>query len=125
MAATSRADYSFDAAVPIFAVTHLAEALEYYERVLGFAVAWQWGNPPHLANVCRDKVSINLAVAEGTPARSQIYVQMVGVDAYYERVVATGAAVKVPIGNRPYGMRDFSIVEPNGHELSFGEVNSA
>jgi uncharacterized glyoxalase superfamily protein PhnB len=117
--------YRLDSAVPIFAVADLAKALEYYERVLAFDIAWQWGSPPNLANVCRDHVSINLSVAAGTPTVSRVYVQMGGVDAYYERVTAAGATVTVPIGNRPYGMRDFRIVDPNGHELSFGEVNAA
>jgi uncharacterized glyoxalase superfamily protein PhnB len=93
--------------------------------VLGFDIAWQWGNPPNLANVCRDRVSMSLSVASGAPAIARVYVQMGGVDAFYERIVAAGATVDVPIGNRPYGMRDFRIVDPDGNELSFGEVNAA
>jgi uncharacterized glyoxalase superfamily protein PhnB len=121
----ARAPYRFDAAVPILGVADLTKALEYYERVLGFDIAWQWGNPPNLANVCRDRVSMNLSVASGAPAIARVYVQMGGVDAFYERIVAAGATVDVPIGNRPYGMRDFRIVDPDGNELSFGEVNAA
>ena len=50
-----------EAAVPILSVTDLAEAIDYYERVLGFQVAWRWGEPPRLASVCRDRVELNLS----------------------------------------------------------------
>jgi hypothetical protein len=43
------------AAVPILSVTDMAEALDYYDRVLGFQVGWVWGKPPRLASVCRDR----------------------------------------------------------------------
>lgn len=48
-----------EAAVPVLSVEDLAAALEYYQRVLGFQLAWSWGEPPHLASVCRDRVEVN------------------------------------------------------------------
>jgi uncharacterized glyoxalase superfamily protein PhnB len=47
---------------------------------------------------------------------------MAGVDTYYERITVAGAKVAVPLADRPYGMRDFRIVDPSGNELSFGEA---
>lgn len=32
-----------EAAVPILAVSDLPEALDYYERILGFRINWKWG----------------------------------------------------------------------------------
>jgi uncharacterized glyoxalase superfamily protein PhnB len=110
------------AAVPILPVTDLAEALDYYQRVLGFQVGWRWGEPPRLASVCRDHVEVNLAQSpEAKPAVAKVYFQMVGVDAYHDQVAAAGATIAVPLADRPYGMRDFRIVDPAGNELSFGE----
>jgi uncharacterized glyoxalase superfamily protein PhnB len=43
------------------------------------------------------------------------------VNALYEQVIKRGAAVAVPIGTRPYGVRDFSIRDPNGVEVVFGQ----
>ena len=81
-----------EAAVPILSVTDLPEALDYYELVLGFQVGWKWGEPPHLASVCRDRVDFNLSQsAEGNPAGSKVYFQMVGVDSYYSRITVAGA----------------------------------
>jgi uncharacterized glyoxalase superfamily protein PhnB len=112
-----------EVAVPILSVSDLSEALEYYERVLGFQLGWKWGEPSRLASVCRDRVEVNLSQSsEPRPVISKVYFQMAGVDAYYNYVTMAGATVAVPVADRPYGMRDFRIVDPSGNELSFGEA---
>jgi uncharacterized glyoxalase superfamily protein PhnB len=37
---------------------------------------------------------------------------------------ARGVAIAVPIADRPYGMRDFSVDDPDGHRLDFGQGHS-
>jgi uncharacterized glyoxalase superfamily protein PhnB len=112
-----------EAVVPILSVIDLAEALDYYERVLGFRVGWKWGEPPHIASVCRDRLELNLSQsAQPKVAISKVYFQMSGVEAYYGDLITAGAKVAVPLADRPYGMRDFRIVDPSGNELSFGEA---
>jgi len=112
-----------EAAVPILPVSDLSEALDYYQRVLGFDVEWKWGEPPYLESVCRDQVEVNLSLSsEPAAAASKVYFPMAGVDAYYSEITRAGAKVAVPLADRPYGMRDFRIVDPNGNELSFGEA---
>ena len=44
-----------EAAVPILSVTNLAEALNYYETVLGFQVGWRWGEPTRLASTPKSR----------------------------------------------------------------------
>jgi uncharacterized glyoxalase superfamily protein PhnB len=113
---------ALEAVVPILSVDDLAEALAYYERVLGFHVGWKWGEPARLASVCRDRVEVNLSQSsEGKSSISKVYIQMAGVDAYYHQITAAGAKVAVALADRPYGMREFRIVDPSGNELSFGE----
>ena len=113
----------FEAAVPILSVTRIEDALEYYEQVLGFRIEWKWGDPPHLASVCRDHVEVNLSQSSEANARiSKVYFQMSGVDAFYRRLGEAGAKMSVPLGDRAYGMRDFRLVDPSGNELSFGEA---
>jgi len=115
-----------EAAVPILPVSDLSEALDYYQRVLGFDVEWKWGEPPYLASVCRDHVEVNLSLSsEPAPAPSKVYFQMAGVDTYYSKLTQAGAKVAVPLADRPYGMRDFRIVDPSGNELSFGEATAS
>jgi len=97
-----------ESAVPILPVGDLSEALDYYQRVLGFDIEWKWGEPPYLASVCRDHVEVNLSLSsEPAPAPSKVYFQMAGVDTYYSKLTQAGAKVAVPLADRPYGMRDF------------------
>jgi uncharacterized glyoxalase superfamily protein PhnB len=113
-------------AVPILPVTNLLDALDCYEHVLGFQVGWRWGEPARLASVCRDRVELNLSQSpKAKPEASMVYLKMAGVDAYYKHIIVAGAKVEVPLGDRPYGMRDFKIVDPSGNELSFGEATTS
>lgn len=115
-------DATLKGATPIFHVASLSEALDWYRRVLGFEVAWTWGDPADRASICRDSAEINLEVPPpGQFTASRAYIETKGVDAIHSRVVSAGGHVAVPIGNRPYGMRDFRVVDPSGNELSFGE----
>jgi predicted enzyme related to lactoylglutathione lyase len=113
---------SLDTVSPIFHVADLAQALDYYQKVLGFRIAWTWGDPPDRASVCRDRVEVTLAVpVEGSPRASAVYFGTTGVDDYYNQVSSAGGKITVPIADRPYGMRDFTLVDPTGNHLSFGE----
>jgi uncharacterized glyoxalase superfamily protein PhnB len=47
---------------------------------------------------------------------------MLGIDSYYEQIRAAGAEIAVSIDDRPYGLRDFSVRDPSGNRLDFGEV---
>ena len=43
------------------------------------------------------------------------------VNALYEEVTRRGVAIEVPIETRPYGVRDFSIRDPNGVVVVLGQ----
>ncbi|QPF75809.1 hypothetical protein G8A07_24790 [Roseateles sp. DAIF2] len=115
---------------PILTVHDLAQAIEFYRRVLGFDLAWSWGEPAEMAAVCRGKVELTLVTAQRADVKpagaSHIYIGVSGIDAYYAQIEQrSGAAILVPIGDRPYGMRDFRIADPSGNELSIGQAMSA
>lgn len=108
---------------PILSVDHLAESMDFYRNVLGFDLAWSWGDPADMAAVCRDGVEIALTQrAGGKPAgAAHFHLRVSGIDDYYETLVGLGVTIIVPIGDRPYGMRDFRIADPSGNELSIGQ----
>jgi uncharacterized glyoxalase superfamily protein PhnB len=43
------------------------------------------------------------------------------VDEVYQELVERGAKVLTMIGNRPWGIRDFTIVTPDGHRIMYGQ----
>jgi uncharacterized glyoxalase superfamily protein PhnB len=44
------------------------------------------------------------------------------VDAYWHRALVMGAAVLAPIDDREYGLRDFTILDPDGVGIRFGSL---
>ena len=45
---------------------------------------------------------------------------MPNVDDIYAGMVSRGAVIEHPLVDNPYGMRDFSIVDPDGNRYTFG-----
>jgi catechol 2,3-dioxygenase-like lactoylglutathione lyase family enzyme len=111
----------FEAVTPRLPVSDVEEALTFYVDKLGFALGWKWGNPLTHANVCRDSIALDLIASpadrQGT---ARAYVQLSGVDAYFAELKGRNVILG-DIGNRPYGMRDFELVDPCGNRLAFGE----
>jgi uncharacterized glyoxalase superfamily protein PhnB len=105
---------------PIFQVANLQRAIDFYTRVMGFELGWTAGEPLDRASFCRDSVEITVEV-DAAPARAQAYIQVSGVDAYFETITAAGASVKIPLADRFYGMRDGRVLDPDGNEIHIGE----
>jgi catechol 2,3-dioxygenase-like lactoylglutathione lyase family enzyme len=55
------------------------------------------------------------------PATAVINVRVMvpDVDQIWQRLTELGPRIIVPIGDRRYGLRDFTIVDPDGYELRF------
>lgn len=107
---------------PVFTVLDLDEAVAYYRDKLGFVVSWTWGEPVSRAGVTLDDVEIQLEGAGlgAPPGPSVVYCHMTDVDAYYEACRSRGATIAMEIGDRPWGMRDFRVIDPSGNRIGFG-----
>jgi uncharacterized glyoxalase superfamily protein PhnB len=115
------ADAKLKAICPIFQVSSLQRGIDFYTQVLGFEVAWTWGEPADRASLCRDAVEITLEV-ERSPVPSHAYIQVAGIDEYFGRVTSAGAKVVYPLDDRFYGMRDGRIADPDGNHIGLGEA---
>jgi uncharacterized glyoxalase superfamily protein PhnB len=111
---------AFRSVIPILQVTNLERSVDFYKRVLGFTLDWQSGEPPMIASVYRDGVSLMLKV-EAAPVLSHVYVELTGVDEYFASSAKAGAKIVTPLDDRFYGMRDGRMVDPDGNELDFGQ----
>jgi catechol 2,3-dioxygenase-like lactoylglutathione lyase family enzyme len=111
----------FNVVTPRLPVSDMGVALSFYCDKLGFQIGWRWGNPVTHVNVCRDSVSLDLMLTPaGRRGPAMAYIQLAGVDAYFAELKEREVDVGEP-ENRPYGMRDFEVVDPNGNRLAFGE----
>jgi catechol 2,3-dioxygenase-like lactoylglutathione lyase family enzyme len=52
--------------------------------------------------------------------RANVRVMVADVDAHWRRALSMGAAVLAPIADREYGLRDFTILDPDGFGIRFG-----
>ena len=52
--------------------------------------------------------------------QANIRVMVPDVDRYWERALALGAPVLAPLADRDYGLRDFTVIDPDGVGVRFG-----
>jgi catechol 2,3-dioxygenase-like lactoylglutathione lyase family enzyme len=107
---------------PVFAVSDLNAAIDFYQSSLGFALAWSWGNPVTRAGVSLDGIEIQLdcAGAGAPPGPSVVYCHMTDVSSYYAECKARGVRFALDLGERPWGMLDFRVADPDGNRIGFG-----
>ena len=110
----------------VLAVRDLEASTRYYTEVLGFLV-----DPieaPGWSFLTRDSIHLMLGECPDESPASEtgnhswfLHVMVEEVDALHREVVARGADVVVPIGNRSHGHREFVVRTPDGHRIMFGE----
>lgn len=105
---------------PELLVSDLAAALEFYTKKLGFWVSFTWGDPPEMAGVNLGDVQMFLHRGTPAPKGCAVYLFVDDADAMFEFQRANGVEVVEPIGDRPYGLRDYRIRDLDGYMLSFG-----
>jgi uncharacterized glyoxalase superfamily protein PhnB len=106
---------------PVLFVSDMERALTYYTDVLGFDVSWRFGEPTVRAAVARDGHELQLDQGSGRAGGASLYFHVVGVDAYYAACCERGAHVEREIGDQFYKARDFTLSDPDGNSLGFGE----
>ena len=111
---------------PVFPVDDPLATARYYEEVLGFKIVFTWEDPPSYVVVNRDEaVGIHFSKKEDnyTPSEAHVMLNIFvhDIDALYTEYLNSGANISNPIGDRPWGMRDFDVMDPNGFILSFGQ----
>lgn len=104
----------------------LESAIAFYEQNLGFQKVHQEGNPIHMAIVERDQAKIFLIknsdsqLAQSTSLR--IYVK--NIENYYQELITKSAEIIHPQGKletKPWGMREFVVLDSAGVCLTFYE----
>ena len=105
---------------PVLQVKDVSAALAYYRDALGFSVDFTWGNPTTYASLELGPVELHLAKGEPrSPAVVAFF--CTGLDSLFQQFKRDGARISQPITVEPYGMREFSVTDLDGHRLVFGE----
>jgi uncharacterized glyoxalase superfamily protein PhnB len=121
----------FTSAKPILNVASVARSLDYYRDRLGFSVNYAWSeseqfdNPaePTFAEVGRGRLTLMLGQAEQPGPAMAVYADLHGLaalDSLYHEYTHSGADIASPPEDKPWGMREMLVRDPDGHILRIG-----
>lgn len=112
---------------PQFFTTDMQATLVYYRDQLGFACEGTWLEPPVYAIVVRDGQHIHFRLADAPRAVDKYddelldaYLRVDDVDALHAEFAARGVEFARPLGDTPWGMREFVVKDGDGRLLAFG-----
>jgi len=103
-------------------VSDVLAAIDFYTTKLGFRLGFTWGDPPTIAGVNLDQVQIFLEQGTPSPEGCAVYFDVDDADALYELHRASGVEIANPLGDRPWGLRDYAVRDLYGYRLTFGHL---
>jgi catechol 2,3-dioxygenase-like lactoylglutathione lyase family enzyme len=118
----------FLAAVPALAVSDERRAVAFFVDVAGFEEVTHGGRP--LGILRRDTVELHLWVPDGSAPGAErdlagttsCRIEVSGIEALYERCKSRSAVhPNAPLGEKPWGTREFGILDPDGNLVMFYE----
>ena len=112
---------------PIFAVADVCATVRYYHDVLGFTDTWLWGEPPDFGGARWGKIGVMFAQQSGPDPKigGQCHSFFVhGIDALYDLHGSKGATIFSSLEAKPWGLREYTVRDLNGHYLRFGQRNT-
>jgi uncharacterized glyoxalase superfamily protein PhnB len=106
-------------ALPELPFNDVGAAVTYYRDVLGFRINYQQHD---LGVMDRDEITV-LLIARDERHRGigsfEVYVE--NADALYAELCAKGANVQGEPVSRPWGLRDFRVLDPEGNRITFAQ----
>jgi hypothetical protein len=113
---------------PLFFTLDIPATLAWYKSSLGFECTGTWYDPPVYAIVARDQHAIHFrCAAPPTPNPDKYadelldaFIFVEGVDALHAEYAANGVEFTRPLGNTPWGSREFVVKDCDGRLLAFG-----
>ena len=119
---------------PALAVRDMKKTIEFYRDSLGFnmvLVSPDINNPAY-AELSKDGMALMFILAKNCAIGSEeklgvgvnLYMQIDGdIDEYYQELKKRGVKITVDITDEPYGIRDFTVEDVNGYQLTFNQVS--
>jgi catechol 2,3-dioxygenase-like lactoylglutathione lyase family enzyme len=124
----SHAMTRLNAAEPQLYVRDIAASCEFYVRMLGFSVAFTYGEPPFYGQVVRDNARLNLRQVDDPvlatlrrDAEQLLAASITLEDAkpLFVEYQSAGVEFVQPLRTEPWGARTFIVRDPDGNLLLF------
>jgi catechol 2,3-dioxygenase-like lactoylglutathione lyase family enzyme len=120
MAESSRPYIDCEQIHPVLVAADVPAATEFYRDKLGFFVAFTYGNPPSMSGVNIGNVQLFLEKGTPKPESASVFFVVGNADELFEFHKKNGVEIVVEPGDREYHIRDYTVRDLNGYELSFG-----
>jgi catechol 2,3-dioxygenase-like lactoylglutathione lyase family enzyme len=95
-------------------------AVEFYTTRLGFWSAFIEGDPPTFAGVNLGRVQVFLERGTPSPDGCFVYFVVSDADKLHRFHQSKGVKFAQAIDDRPYGLRDYTVLDLDGYRLIFG-----
>ena len=114
----------FSHAASIFSASEIKKSITFYTQQLGFSLEFEWGDPVSYAVLRSEDVSLHLSQIDPDQSiqasGSKLYIFVYDVEALYTEYQHRGIQVLESLTQHEYGMKDFSIHDPDKNLLIFG-----
>lgn len=107
-------------AIPQLSVSNVEETQRYYRDVLGFRIDWTWGENDY-GSVSRDGTTLFFSNAGGNISPMVLFVNASDGDALCAEWRQRGAKIISEPEDKPWGMREFTVEDNNGHQLRIAQ----
>jgi catechol 2,3-dioxygenase-like lactoylglutathione lyase family enzyme len=105
---------------PSLRVRDVARAIEFYTTRLGFTLGFTWGEPLRMAGVNLAEVQIFLQQGDPGSVPALVYFVVDDADALHAYQAGNGAKVLSAPNDQAYELRDYTVADLDGNELTFG-----
>jgi uncharacterized glyoxalase superfamily protein PhnB len=110
---------------PRLIANDVVRSANWYKENLGFKlISLYWEGNPEYAILERDGVEIHLTKAAVRPEENDnmLYIRVNGIEELYEHCSKRELVhPNGPLQTKPWKQREFSVIDPNGALLTFGE----
>jgi GNAT superfamily N-acetyltransferase len=117
-------DNNFARAVPQLPVANVQETQRFYRDVLGFKIDWIWGENDYGA-VSRGRTEFYLIAAKPPFQPITCVINVTAVDPLCAEWRAKGAKISSEPADQPWGLREFTVEDNNGHRFRISQPSSA
>jgi GNAT superfamily N-acetyltransferase/uncharacterized glyoxalase superfamily protein PhnB len=113
----------FTRAIPQLPVVNVTAAAQFYRDVLGFQIDWTWGENDYGA-VSRDDAVFYLCAWKPPIAPVTCIINVPEVDPLCAEWRAKGAKIVSDPEDKPWGLREFTVEDNNGHRFRIGQPST-
>jgi uncharacterized glyoxalase superfamily protein PhnB len=109
---------------PLIPARDVEEGIAFYGNALGFELTYRDADPAQFAIVGRDGVKLHLFASQDKHLAdwTSLRIEVERIDTLYGRCQESGCVhPNGSLGSRPWGTREFSIIDPSGVCIAFVE----